>query len=178
MLMAPDDGLSKADLNRSAVPRYLQLAAYFRGLIDSGHWPIDTQIPTVEALMATYGVARSTIRQAIGLVEQEGLVARFRAKGTFVRRRSQDILWCEVETDWSGLLRHREGARIELIDELDHVEPNWLPQSFGAFSSSYRRVTRRHWRNETPFLLANCLSIARSRNKYLTNTTRKNLRSY
>ncbi len=36
------------------------------------------------------------------LLEEEGLIRRQRAKGTFVLQRPQDSLWCDVRTDWSG----------------------------------------------------------------------------
>ena len=67
-------------LSRSAVARYIQLATLFRSRIMSGQWAAGAQIPTIEALMAECGVARATIRQALGLLEDEGLVSRYRAR--------------------------------------------------------------------------------------------------
>ena len=66
-------------LNRSSVALYIQLATLFRRRIESGQWPVDRQIPTLEELMAECGVARATVRQAISVLEEEGLVSRFRA---------------------------------------------------------------------------------------------------
>ena len=103
----------RTDFGRSAVSRYIQLATLFRRRIESGEWPIGEQIPTIDDLVLECGVAKATIRQALGLVEAEGLIERFRAKGTFVKRRPQDQMWCDVETDWNGLLSSREGAEIE-----------------------------------------------------------------
>jgi len=144
----------RADLTRSAVSRYIQLATLFRRRIESGQWPVGGQIPTVDDLAADCGVARATIRQALGTLEAEGFVERFRAKGTFVRRRPQDQLWCEVETDWSGLLSAREGATIEILSEELGVTPPYRPHAIGELSGSYRHLRRRHWQNGTPFLLA------------------------
>ena len=76
------------DLNRSSVSRYLQLASLFREKINSGQWKVDQQIPTVEDLASEYGVARATIRQALDQLGRDGLIERFRAKGTFVRGNS------------------------------------------------------------------------------------------
>ena len=142
------------DLNRSAVPRYLQLATLFRSRIDSGTWRIGDQIPTVEELATECGVARATIRQALGQLEDEGLIERFRAKGTFVRGQSQNRLWCEVQTDWSGLLRSREGAEIEILSSQGGTMPPMLPVDLGSSAASYRHLRRRHWRDGQPFLLA------------------------
>ena len=88
------------DFSRSAISRYIQLATLFRRRIESGQWPIDGQIPTVDELAVECGVARATIRQALDILENEKLIERFRAKGTFVRRQPQEELWCAVATDW------------------------------------------------------------------------------
>ena len=48
---------------------------------------MDSQIPTVDELAEECGVARLTIRQALDQLESDGIIQRFRAKGTFVRKR-------------------------------------------------------------------------------------------
>lgn len=147
-------GSSQADLARSAIPRYLQLAGLFRRRIETGAWPLNEQIPTVEELAAECGVARATVRQALGMLESDGLISRYRAKGTFVDRRPQDLLWLEVETDWNGLLSRREGVRIEVLSNNPGAKPPVVPHPVGSLSDSYRHLRRRHWRDDSPFLLA------------------------
>ena len=147
-------GLLPNDLGRSAVPRYLQLAGLFRRRIETGDWPLHQQIPTVEELSAECGVARATIRQALGLLESEGLISRYRAKGTFVDKRPQDLLWLEVKTDWEGLLSRREDVRIEILSDHKNEMPPIVPHPVGTLTESYRHLRRRHWRDDVPFLLA------------------------
>ncbi|WP_439549426.1 GntR family transcriptional regulator [Falsiroseomonas sp.] len=142
------------DLNRSAVARYLQLATLFRHRVEQGAWPAGKQIPTVDELAAECGVARATIRQALDQLAQEGLIERFRAKGTFVRATPPDRLWCDVETDWNGLLRSREGAEIEILSDHPNQDGSVAPVHAGQPAPSYRHLRRRHWRNGQPFLLA------------------------
>lgn len=144
------------DLNRSAVARYIQLGTLFRRRVEQGAWPVGQQIPTVEELAADYGVARATIRQALDLLEAEGLIERLRAKGTFVRRLpAENRLWCDVETDWNGLLRSRDGARIELLGKPEGEPHVAAPLAeIGRPAGSYRHIRRRHWRDQQPFLLA------------------------
>jgi len=148
---APDQVL---DFDRSAVARYIQLATLFRSRIEQGVWKVGQQIPTVDELAAEYGVARATIRQALDQLKDDGLIDRFRAKGTFVRESATKRLWCEVETDWSGLLRARDGARIEILSDRSGVEGSRIPQSIGIAAPLYRHIRRRHWRDSQPFLLA------------------------
>lgn len=147
-------GTAALDLNRSAVSRYIQLATLFRRRIEQGVWKTGQQIPTVDDLSAECGVARATIRQALDQIEKEGLIERFRAKGTFVRQAPQERLWCEVETDWSGLLRSREGAEIEILADQPGRDGASIPQTIGKPAARYRHLRRRHWRGGQPFLLA------------------------
>lgn len=141
------------DFSRSAISRYIQLATLFRQRIDTGQWPVDQQIPTVEELSTECGVARATIRQALDQLEEEGLIERFRAKGTFVRRRPREELWCAVATDWSGLLRPSHTATIEVLQDEADVVLGHAPYMIGEAAASYRRLHRRHWRHDAPFLL-------------------------
>jgi GntR family transcriptional regulator len=143
-----------ADFTRSAVSRYIQLATLFRRRIQSGTWQVGKQVPTVNELSQECGVAPATIRQAIGLLEEEGLIKRQRAKGTFVLRRPEDALWCEVKTDWMGLLRSRDDAVIELLSNTVGPPPQFVPHPIGELAPTYRHLRRRHWRNDQPFLLA------------------------
>jgi GntR family transcriptional regulator len=145
----------RAELDRSAISRYIQLATLFRRRIESGQWKVKEQIPTVDELAKECGVARATIRQAVGILEAEGLVARYRAKGTFVLSRSpQGQLWCEVETNWQGLLSSREGAQIEILAEGLVDAPNFLPHDIGTTTQQYKHLKRRHSLNGTAFLVA------------------------
>ena len=141
-------------LSHSPVPRYIQLATLFRRRIETGRWKPGGQVPTVDELAAECGVARATIRQAMGVLEAAGLVERFRAKGTFVRPHGREQLWCEVETNFAGLLRSREGAEIELLSDLADQPPRIVPHPVGTPAPSYRHLRRRHRRAGTPFLLA------------------------
>lgn len=142
------------DFSRTGVSRYHQLAALFRRHIESGQWPFETQIPTVDDLSAECGVARATIRQALGVLEKEKLIARYRAKGTFVIHRPAEKIWCDVSSDISGLLRAREGAVIEILSEEKRVSPRISSEQQGKMAPAYRHLRRRHWRDAQPFLLA------------------------
>lgn len=141
-------------IRKSAVARYLQLAALFRRRIETGEWGVDSRIPTVEELAKECGVANMTIRQALSLLEQEGLIERFRAKGTFVRKSNRRDLWCEVQTDWNGLLMARDNAEIELLSSQNTTKPTDFPAGISELADSYMHLRRRHSREGEAFLLA------------------------
>ena len=115
------DNRTAEALRKSSVARYLQLSSLFRRRIETGEWPVDSKIPTVKELADQCGVASMTIRQALDLLEADGLIERFRAKGTFVKKQPQRDLWCKVHTDWTGLLLARENAVIEILSVTSNV---------------------------------------------------------
>ncbi len=142
------------DFSRSSVSRYIQLSTLFRRKIDTGEWPVDCQIPTIEELSDKFGVAKATIRQALDLLEQDGLVSRYRAKGTFVNNRPVVPTWCEVETNWDGLLVNRDGVSIEVLREQDNIALPRIEYPIGQPSDSYRALKRLHSREGSPYLIA------------------------
>lgn len=142
------------DFRRNGVARYNQLATLFRRRIEAGQWPVGAQIPTVDDLALECGVARATIRQALDMLEDEQLIERYRARGTFVRKRPTEDLWCEVGTDWSGLLRPSYSATIEILRDEAERELHPFEGQIGELAPAYRQIRRRHWRHGQPFLLA------------------------
>lgn len=154
MVEAKSDNATVKALQKSNVSRYIQLASLFRQRIDTGEWDVGARIPTVKELAEQCGVATMTIRQALDIIEKEGLIARYRAKGTFVIERPRRDLWCEVKTDWTGLLIARDNASIEILDDQRDVPLPRLESNMGNDAPSYRHLKRRHSRDGTAFLLA------------------------
>ncbi len=66
-------------------PKYRYLADEIRRLIRAGEWPPGSQIPTELELARRFRVSRGTVRQALQLLTQEGLLSREQGRGTFVR---------------------------------------------------------------------------------------------
>ena len=64
--------------------KYRQIADDLREQITTATLPPGTQLPTEPKLAATYGASRSTVRLAIGLLIQQGLVETRQGVGTYV----------------------------------------------------------------------------------------------
>ena len=139
--------------NRGSAPLYSQLAGVFRRRIEEGVWPVGAQIPTLEALVAETGASRVTVRQALAQLETRGLLARYRARGTFVLDRPERDAWCELETDWASLVRAHEGITTDLL----RCEPaTRVPQpshAGGHTAPAYQFIQRRHRRHGVPYLI-------------------------
>lgn len=65
--------------------RYAALAAALRERIVAGEWPPGSALPAETALAAEHGVALGTLRRALELLADQGLVERVHGRGTFVR---------------------------------------------------------------------------------------------
>ncbi len=65
-------------------PLYLQLADYLRRQIDTDAWQPNTRLPPGADLAAQCAVSRGTVRQAMDLLVNQGLLQRIPGKGTFV----------------------------------------------------------------------------------------------
>jgi GntR family transcriptional regulator len=78
-------GPATAEIERhSHVPIYEQIAERLRARIQEGELALGDQLPTEEELSAFYGVSRSTLRNALSVLEEQDMVARTSGKGTFV----------------------------------------------------------------------------------------------
>jgi DNA-binding FadR family transcriptional regulator len=60
------------------------LARTLKQRIDAGEWGESRRVPPERDLASGYGVARNTVRRAMTLLEDEGVVVRHVGRGTFV----------------------------------------------------------------------------------------------
>ncbi|GAA5232021.1 GntR family transcriptional regulator [Verticiella sediminum] len=158
-----------AVLARSRQPLYLQLAAEFRGMIEAGTWPVDGQIPPLEALMARYEVSRMTVRNALGELEAEGLVRRGRGKGTFVERRMPGVAELELPSTWEEAVALSDLLGTHAIVTSD-TEVQTLPDMgmvcTAAPAPSYRYLCRLHSRDGVPYCYSEVYVAAQLYRRY------------
>ena len=69
----------------SPLPLYHQLATLLSGRISSGELPLGARLPSEPELSREHGIGRPTVRQAMELLVQRGLIERRRGSGTYVR---------------------------------------------------------------------------------------------
>ena len=66
------------------VPPWRQLAAIIRGQIEAGELAPGQQLPSALTLAATYQVSAPTVKKALGVLKNEGLIVGVAGYGTFV----------------------------------------------------------------------------------------------
>jgi GntR family transcriptional regulator len=88
----------------SRVPRYLQVASALRRRLRDGRWAVGDKIATLEELEREFNVARVTVRQAIELLQGEGLLRSHQGRGTFVTKAVEHDRWLQLATDWQSLI--------------------------------------------------------------------------
>lgn len=71
----------------SPIPVYLQIANALEGMIHSGDLEVGSRLPSEPSLARTFGVNRNTVRHAISLLVDKGLLAKEKGVGTFLRRK-------------------------------------------------------------------------------------------
>jgi GntR family transcriptional regulator len=69
---------------RSDTPLYLQVAAALRDAIVSGAYPVGSLLPTEDVLCERFAVSRYTVRSALRLLRDDGLVHSRQGAGTVV----------------------------------------------------------------------------------------------
>jgi GntR family transcriptional regulator len=152
MTSVQDDGagptpeLPAATIDRgSPVPFYFQLAELLEEEIVSGRWVPGTRVPSENELGARYGLSRTTIRQALARLEQEGLVSREKGRGTFVSD-SRPRSWLIQSTEW---FFHDEFVRAgravtSRILRLERLElPRWASDQLALAPGSEGIVVER-----------------------------------
>ncbi|MGW8685973.1 GntR family transcriptional regulator [Streptomyces sp. NPDC055817] len=71
------------------VTPYRQLAGILRARIERGDWQPNRAISSETQLVQQYGLARTTVRRAIAVLIEEGLVFTVPQRGTYVSPTTQ-----------------------------------------------------------------------------------------
>ena len=99
------------------VPLYFQLKELIMAEIKNGTYPKDSVIPTEKELSEMFDISRTTVRQAIAELVQEGWLYRVKSKGTFVSQPkiNQDFIQ-KLESYNDQIRRTGRTPRTEVLD--------------------------------------------------------------
>lgn len=71
----------------SPIPLYFQLKQILSEKIQEEEWQAGDMIPSEQELQDLYGLSRTTVRQTLADMVNEGMLSRHRGRGTFVARK-------------------------------------------------------------------------------------------
>jgi GntR family transcriptional regulator len=94
---------------------YVQLAERFRRRIATKSWQIGSRLPNVEDLASEYGVARITVRQAMDILDHEGLVSRSRRRGTHVLKEPVVLRVHHMTAPWDDFMTSNSGGGSKIL---------------------------------------------------------------
>jgi GntR family transcriptional regulator len=106
----------------TAVPKYFQLASILRQNIEEGEWAPRSPIPSERQLEVLYNISRTTIREAINSLVQQGYLYREHGRGTFVSPQKLQKGWMEL-TSFSEDLVKRGLVPGQIIRSLQLMQP-------------------------------------------------------
>jgi GntR family transcriptional regulator len=123
-------------INRnSKLPLYHQLYEILRSNITRGEWQPGDMIPPESELIDRYQVSRTTVRQVLDMLVNEGLIYRQRGRGTFVAHPTVEqalvrIISFTEDMRQRGFKPGEELARLERLrladDEPMSIEDSYL----------------------------------------------------
>jgi GntR family transcriptional regulator len=133
-----------AFFDHSTSPLYTQVADALRERIAKGAWPVGLQIPTLPALAQEFGVALITVRQAVRVLKDEGLLLPEQGRGTFVRGKPQTHPKMRVESSLPALADLYRKHTPRLISLEEGTAMPRLDAEDGALAPKYRYMRRLH----------------------------------
>lgn len=134
-------------LRHSRAPLYLQVAEVLRQRISRGTWREGGLLPPLTALAEEFRVAKVTVRQAVKLLEQEGMVEPQRGRGTTILPQPQSRRPLKVETRLADLIEMYRGDVPDLLNLEDHESELPADVVGEPFAEGYYLIRRMHARD-------------------------------
>ena len=146
--------------DRSRIPLYIQVASVMRQRIDSQQWLPGQKISTLVELEREFQVARVTVRQAVDILCEEGLLQCHQGRGTFVSEKPPDRHWLKLATEWDVMIaqiKNNVPRRIRVDTPPAFPE---LREGEGELASEYSFLRSVQFKENAPYGIVN-VHIAR-----------------
>ncbi|MDH4987497.1 GntR family transcriptional regulator [Aminobacter anthyllidis] len=141
--------------DRSPTPLYIQVASVMRQRIDRGVWLPGDKISTLEELEVEFSVARVTIRQAIDLLRQEGLLDAQQGRGTFVSLKLKKNRWLNLATDLDAMIANLKDNVLKRVHIEEGAAAPELKAGEGTPAEGYTFLRSVQYNNGEPFSVVN-----------------------
>lgn len=138
---------------KASTPLYHQLADTLRTRILTGSYAADAKIPSEAELQEDTGLSRSTVRKALDMLVDEGLIQKERGKGAFVasdvHSHANDLLFSSFTA-----MMERQGSTVttKVVDAAFSAAPGGVASFLHiAAGEDAVKLTRLRYVDDEPF---------------------------
>jgi len=120
------------------LPRYRQLADELIGEIRGGRLRVGQTLPGELELGEKFGVSRHTVREALRMLEELGLIGRHQGIGTVVTARESSESYVQMVRSPAQLMQYPPDTRLSVVSSAEVVANRALARLLGC-------TTGTHW---------------------------------
>jgi len=113
-------------------PQYLDVAANLRLAITQGQYEVGSRLPTEHELCDEYSVSRHTVRSALKLLEEEGLIERRPGRGTKIISIGTPATFIQTLGGLNDLLQYAHEASLKIISSKEEFISTSTAQRINA----------------------------------------------
>jgi GntR family transcriptional regulator len=136
---------------RTGISAYRRVAAVLRRRITSGELQRGDRVPPLDELVKEFRVGRVTVRHALDMLADEGLIARHRdRRGSSVIGQPLDRRWFTLALDVAELGTHLADIAVTEIDSRPWRRPLPVSPDEGKHGASYQRIVHLHHHKDFP----------------------------
>ena len=132
----------KADVpeaqKRNTIPFYRKMAGLLKSEIFSESYPVGALLPTEQELCDRFSASRYTVREALRLLEKDGMVKRLQGRGTEVISKSERTVFAQSLTSLSQLYDYAAETHLVVERVMRIVSDETLANDLG-------RLPGREW---------------------------------
>jgi GntR family transcriptional regulator len=141
--------------DRSRVSLYIQVASVMRRRIETGEWLPGQKISTIVELEQEFEVARVTIRQAVDILREEGLLRSQQGRGTFVAQKTADRHWFKLATKWDVLVDTIKDNVLRRVKVENAAAHPVLREGEGELAAKYVFMRSVQYKDGAPYGIVN-----------------------
>jgi len=112
--MTPSSPL-RSKIRRGKNSLYIEIANDLKQRIASGKYSVGSTLPREADFATIYGVGRFTVREAMRLLQEEGLISRRKRGGTTVKAALKPVIYSQPVSSVNDLLKFADGSIVTLL---------------------------------------------------------------
>ncbi|REG50988.1 DNA-binding GntR family transcriptional regulator [Paraburkholderia sp. BL6669N2] len=115
---SPADEIAEASpIAGTRAPRYAELARVLIERINSGTYAVGQSLPPETELCVMFGASRHTVREAIRILSEQGMVSRRQGVGTIVTASSTQARYTATLSSLSDLMQHLDATELHFLSD-------------------------------------------------------------